>query len=97
MELTPGPGIIIAEFVETTNETSLVITSKSESRLLCGKVLAVGKDLTTPMGNVIHAKDYCKKGDTIYFLSYAGDYDNNTIKGRRIYTIKFEDFRFIIK
>lgn len=92
-----APGVIIAEQIEDSNKTILTITSKSDSHLNKGKVIAMGGDLTTPMGTLIKANKYCKVGDTIYFLSYEGNYDNTMINGKKYFAIKFEDMRFILK
>lgn len=92
----PAPGIIIAEYIEPFDKSSLTITSKSESRLLKGKIVAIGGDLTTPMGNIIQAEKYGKVGNVLYFLSYEGNYDWRIIEGKKYYSIKFEDCRFIL-
>jgi co-chaperonin GroES (HSP10) len=96
VKFKPAPGIIIAQQIEDSNKNTITITSKSDSHLNKGKVIAMGGDLTTPMGNIIKANKYCKVGDIIYFLSYEGNYDNTTINGKKYFAIKFEDMRFSI-
>lgn len=94
MTFKPAPGIVVLEHIE--DSSSLAITSKQQTQIGYGRVIAIGKDLTTPLGKVIQGKDYCKIGDLVYFLTYEGGYDHTTINGKKYYFVKFDDLRTTI-
>lgn len=90
IKLIPAPGTYIAEEIKDT--TTLKLDTK-KTRLLKGKVIAVGDPDITDYGIVIETP--VKLGDTAYFLSYEGDYDNTKIDGKTYFTVLRKDHRFI--
>lgn len=93
----PAPGIIIVHSQKDDTSSSRVkISNETKSRLVKGTILAMGAHLITPLGATISPRRYGKIGDTLYFLSYEGNYDNITINTETYYSVKFEDCRFII-
>ena len=90
MKLIPGPGTYIAEEI---SETKYIITDKSNTRILKGKVIAVGPDDITEFGIKIPVP--VKVGQIAHFISYDGDYDNIKKDGKRYYTILRKDHRFV--
>lgn len=91
VKITPSPGIYLVELIET-EDSPLVLQTKSQTRLLKGKVLAVGKHVLTDFNAVLYP--FAKVNQTIYFLSYEGNYD--TID-KKIYLVKFQDLRGVMK
>lgn len=95
IKLIASPGIAIVEPIEK-DSSSLNITSKSESRILEGKVISVGPS-TVDHGAIIMSLEFCQEGDVIRFLSYEGNYDNFMIDDKKYYCVKWQDIRCIQK
>lgn len=97
IKLVPSPGILIAELISSTETNSLILTSKSDSHLLKGKVIAIGDDLITDNNALLEKSKYGHVGDVIYFLSYEGNYDNAIIDDDKYYMVKWQDIRCVVK
>lgn len=85
------PGIVIIKPLE--EKANLIITNQTQTRLLKGKVIAIGIDLTTDQGAILHQTKYIDTGDIVYFLSYEGNYDNFIENNEKYYAVKFQDLR----
>lgn len=92
MKFTPMPGIVIIK--PEKEEDRLTITNQNNTRLLKGKVVAIGINLVTDMNALLEMDRYTKIGDTVYFLSYEGNYDNVVIDNEKYYSVKVQDLRF---
>lgn len=88
------PGIIIVKPIEK-EEQKLIITNIDQTRLLKGKVIEIGSELHTDFNAVIPT-DQVKKDDTIYFLSYEGNYDNFIENNQKYYAVKIQDVRLVV-
>ena len=85
----PEPGIVI---IKPIQDKGLVITNMNQTKLLKGTVVACGPDVDE--GDMKRYVDhYAQEGDTVYFLSYEGDYDNAVIDGEKYYMVKVDDLR----
>lgn len=95
-KLQASPGILIAEEIQEDNKTSIKLTGENQSRLMRGKVIAVGIDVESSL-RPFKGKDFASVGEIIVFLSYEGGYDYRLIDNKKYYFIKFEDVRGIDK
>lgn len=91
LEFQPAPGTYIVE--EIKDDTGIILNSKG-TRLLKGKVIAVGDLEHTDYGEFIAAP--VQENDIAYFLSYEGDYDNVIIAGKKYYCVLRKDHRFVL-
>lgn len=90
VKLTPASGIILVEMPK--DDTSKIITSQTpKGRLLCGTVVGVGASHITDHG--VEIKIPCKVGQTVWFLSYEGNYDVARVDDRDIYFVLVRDIR----
>jgi co-chaperonin GroES (HSP10) len=95
---TPSPGIVIISPLKK-EEASIIGSDKSQGRIIKGKIIAIGGDDTTTMGEIIKASKYGKTGDIVWFLSYytEGGYDRMEVNGELLYCVKFADIRAVEK
>ena len=93
------PGIAIIESLEQENNNSFIVTGQSQGRIVKGKIVAMGPDDTTQMGELIKSEKYGKVGDTVWFLHYAieGGADLGTIDGKQYIFVKWGDLRAKLK
>jgi len=93
-KFTPAPGIVICEITEQESSgLSLVSSPSNRSRLLSGRVTAVGDDIRTDFGATLEMRRYARVGDTVVFLSYEGSYDFFVHGSKRFYMVKIQDIR----
>lgn len=97
MNISASPGIAIIEEIEEKEE-GLVLSQKKEGRIIKGKILSMGS-YDTQHGEKIEPERFGKVGDVVYFLSYyvEGGVDYGVVEGRKIYFVKWGDFRAISK
>lgn len=89
---SPGIAIILPTDEQTT---STIITGKKDGRITQGKIVSMGADTTGSGGEVIHAHDYGKEGDIVWFLHYydEGGVDVMQVGSTKYYAVKWGDFR----
>lgn len=94
MKLNPSPGVAIVKEIKEESISGLN-TGAQQKRIIKGEIIEMGPDDMNNYGGIVEAKNYGKKGDTIYFLSYyqEGGYDKFKIDGTEYYLVKFGDFR----
>ncbi len=90
----PAPGIAVIEGVEEQIE-GLVLTQKSQGRIIKGKIIFMGDYDTTSTGEKILPERYGKVGDFVWFMHYydEGGVDIMTIKGKKYFAVKWADIR----
>lgn len=91
--LQAAPGVIIAKPLKEEKKQELVLTTteNKESRVIEAIVIDVGLPMPTDFGKTITTP--VLRGQTVYFLSYEGNYDNISIDNELYYFVLFKDVR----
>ena len=69
----------------------MVFTTEQKGQILRGKVIDIGTTGFTDWGAKVPPP--CKKGDIVWFLKYAGGYDDFYIDGVNYIAALFKDIR----
>jgi len=93
-----SPGIAIIKEIEEQDNTALSFGSPKTSRVIKGEIIAMGANLITDADALLEADRYGKVGDIVYFLHYydEGGHDIAYVDNKKYYTVKWQDFRFIL-
>ena len=85
--------------LEEKDDSSLVLTQKTEGRIICGKIVSMGAWDTTSSGEKILPERYGKVGNVVLFLHYAieGGVDIGTIEGKKLSPDKMDKLIKLIK
>ena len=95
--ITAAPGIYLAIPIE--EKVTINLGKSPEKKLLKGKIISVGANRDHDKGGKLIST--YKKGDIVYFISYAENYDwfEEKIDGvlTKIYAVIFNDCRALVK
>ncbi len=96
LKLSPTPGYVLIDPVEEekTTPSGIVLPDSHEEKPQKGKVLAVGKTMTTEYGAKIASP--CEKGDLVVFKKWAGNEYKPEDEDKEYLLVKFDDIMAII-
>ena len=94
MKYKCAPGIVLVEPIVSSSK--IIINEKKDSKIVKGKVLAIGMQYTTLANAVLKPEWYCKIGDTVWFLTYNEMNDQFEEDGKKYFVVRFEDIRLVI-
>lgn len=92
MNIKPAPGVILIKQDKET-PVGIVTSQQSKTRILKGRVIALGPILITDQGAKINPEAYVDIGQVVWFLSYEGSYDVFDYESERYYCVKVQDIR----
>jgi co-chaperonin GroES (HSP10) len=90
-----SPGIAIIKLIEEKTNESLVLTNKSQGRIVKGEIISMGLDTTGTAGETVKASNFGKEKDIVWFLHYfdEGGVDVGVVDGIKYLFVKWGDFR----
>lgn len=94
--LTPAPGILIIEPLDTTTD-AIINRAPKFQKIKKGKVIGIGTTLITDFGTPVETASYCKIGDIVWFISYEDGYDEIKENNKTYHIVKVQDLRVIVE
>ena len=89
--LQPTPGVVLIKPKKEMKGLSLSMAPTK--RIIAGEVLAVGPGCQTKFG--ADQAVPCNVGDTVYFLTYEGNYDQFYHENQLYFAVDFLDIKIV--